>query len=249
MGDYIQESLLNAVKITFFCLSPWVIVALLMQILSSILRTILAQKIGTMAYVYLTAPGVMVHELSHAGFCLLFGHTITDMRLFSPQEDGTLGYVSHRYNPRNFYHQIGNFFIGTGPIWGGAVLLWVLSCWLLPESVTSGNKSLPLQMLEFMKMFFTLNFWGSWQGWLWLYLAFTITLHITLSPPDLKGALTGFCFLLFVIVFTCLCFGWCGHWETFLINAVLLAFGAVLPLFVLTLLVLVLGVAALSAFR
>ena len=249
MGAYIQESLLYTVKITFFCLMPWLAVALLMQILSSILRSIAAKKIGTMTYVYLTAPGVIVHELSHAFFCLLFGHSITDMQLFSPQEDGTLGYVSHKYNPRNFYHQIGNFFIGTGPIWGGAALLWLLSCWLLPESVTSGDKSVPLQMLEFMKMFFTLAFWNSWQGWLWLYLAFTISLHITLSPPDLQGALAGFCFLLFLILFCCLSFGWCGGWETLLIEGVLLAFGAVLPLFVLTLMVLLMGLAVLFAFR
>ena len=249
MGAYIQESLLNAVKIMFFCLTPWLAVALLMQLLSSMLRSLLARKIGTMTYVYLTAPGVMVHELSHAFFCLLFGHSITEMQLFSPQEDGTLGYVSHKYNPRNFFHQIGNFFIGTGPIWGGAALLWLLSCWLLPESVTAGDKSIPLQMLEFMKMFFTLSFWSSWQGWLWLYLAFTISLHITLSPADLKGALAGFCFLLFLILFCCLSFGWCGRWEASLIDGMLLAFGAVLPLFVLALLVLLMGLAILCAFR
>ena len=112
MSEYLQGSMLNAVKIMLFCLTPWLAVALLMQVLSSLLRTVIVRKIGTMPYVYLTAPGVIVHELSHAGFCLLFGHTVTDMRLFSPQDDGTLGYVSHQYNPRNLYHQIGNFFIG-----------------------------------------------------------------------------------------------------------------------------------------
>ena len=249
MSEYLQGSMLNAVKIMLFCLTPWLAVALLMQVLSSLLRTVIVRKIGTMPYVYLTAPGVIVHELSHAGFCLLFGHTVTDMRLFSPQDDGTLGYVSHQYNPRNLYHQIGNFFIGTGPIWGGAALLWLLSCWLLPEAVTAGTKSIPLQMLEFMKMFFTLSFWSSWQGWLWLYLAFTISLHITLSPADLKGALAGFCFLLFLILFCCLSFGWCGRWEASLIDGMLLAFGAVLPLFVLALLVLLMGLAILCAFR
>lgn len=249
MGEYFLETLLNAVKIIFYCLAPWLVIAFIMHLLSSLLRSLLARKIGTMTFVYLTAPGVMVHELSHAVFCILFGHSITDMRLFSPQQDGTLGYVSHKYNPRNFYQQIGNFFIGTGPIWGGACLLWLLSIWLLPEQVTDGDKSLPLQMLEFIKMLFTLDFWCSWQGWLWLFLAFSITLHITLSPPDLKGALTGFCFLLFIILFFCICFGWCGNWEALLIEAVLLAFGAVLPMFVLALMFLALCGMVLGAFR
>ncbi len=249
MYGYIQESLQNAVRIMLFCLVPWLTVALLMQLLSSMLRSLLARKIGTMTYVYLTAPGVMVHELSHAGFCLLFGHTITGLQLFSPQNDGTLGYVTHNYDPRNLYHQIGNFFIGTGPIWGGATLIWLLSCILLPEPVTASGKSIPLQMLGFMKMFFTLDFWTSRQGWLWLYLAFTISLHITLSPLDLKGALAGFCFLLFLIVFGCLGFGWCGNWEAVLIYGVLMAFGAVLPLFVLALMVLLTGLTILFACR
>lgn len=249
MGEYLQESFLNAVKIIFCCLAPWLAIALLMQVLSTILRTNLARAIGPSVYVYLTAPGVMVHELSHAAFCLLFGHTITDMRVFSPDADGTLGYVTHRYNPRNLYHQIGNFFIGTGPIWGGACVLWLVSSLLLPDQITAGDKSLPLQMLEFMKMFFTLDFWGSWQSWLWLYLAFTITLHITLSGADLKGTLLGGCFLVFTIFAMCLCFGWCGGWEALLIKVVLLAFGAVLPMFVLTLLVLLLGLLIMMAFR
>lgn len=249
MGEYIQDALLNTLKIIFFCLAPWLTIAFLMQLFSTMLRLLLARKIGSMAFVYITAPGVVAHELSHAFFCLVFRHTITDMCLFSPQQDGTLGYVAHKYDPRNLYHQIGNFFIGTGPIWGGACLLGLLSALLLPEPITAGAKVLPLQMLEFIKMLFTLEFWGSWQSWLWLYLAFSLTLHITLSPSDLNGALTGFIFLLFLILFACVCFGWCGNWEDLLIRSVLLIFGAMLPMFLLAIFLLLIGLMILLAFR
>ena len=44
---------------------------------------------------YLTFPGVMLHELSHAIVGWLLGSKIKKVSLFNPQPDGTLGYVEH----------------------------------------------------------------------------------------------------------------------------------------------------------
>jgi hypothetical protein len=68
--------------------------------------------------------GTAVHELSHALFCVLFGHKITELRLFDPRASGGgLGYVRHAYDARNPVQQIGNLFIGLAPILvGGAAL-------------------------------------------------------------------------------------------------------------------------------
>ncbi len=180
--SYIWDALLHAIQLLCVGLLPCVIYAFLMQKCSNAIRIRLASLLGIRGYVYLTAPGVVVHELSHAAFCPIFFHRITKMKLFSPEEDGTLGYVNHSYNPKNPYQRIGNFFIGTGPVWGGILVIWLISRWLLPSG--SWGELLTLQV------------WSRWQSWLWLYLFLTVSSHITLSPPDLQGAADGGVFII-----------------------------------------------------
>ena len=120
---YIGFELWNAALLFLVGVLPWIVIAFIMQLLSNLIRKSLAKIFGIQGYIYLTCPGVMVHEIGHALFCVIFRHKIVEMKLFSPEEDGTLGYVNHSYNPNSFYQRIGNFFIGTGPIWFGIVVL------------------------------------------------------------------------------------------------------------------------------
>lgn len=198
--SYLGNAILHAVQLLCIGLLPCVLYAFLMQKCSNAIRIRLASLLGVKGYVYLTFPGVMIHELSHALFCLLFFHRITEMKLFSPEADGTLGYVNHSCNPKNIYQRIGNFFIGTGPIWGGILVIWLISIWLLP----SGSWDDLL----------TLEIWGRWQTWLWLYLFLTVSSHITLSPPDLKGAADGGLFIILLsLVLTAVLDRSCGFTD------------------------------------
>ena len=198
--NYIGQALWQTILFLLIGVLPWIAVALVMQLLSNSIRKSLAKIFGIQGYIYLTAPGVMIHEIGHAIFCLIFRHKIVEMKLFSPEEDGTLGYVNHSYNPNSFYQRIGNFFIGTGPIWFGVAVLCLISWLLLPNAMQISD-------------FFSLNFWGRWQSYIWLYLALTISSHITLSPPDLAGSVDGGIVILAAALLGFLLFGWCGDWE------------------------------------
>jgi hypothetical protein len=200
---YLWHVLTNSTSILAMLFLPGIVIAFLLQLVSNSIRRRLARLLGINGYIYLTAIGVMTHELGHALFCLIFRHRIVEMKLFSPESDGTLGYVNHSYNPDSRYQRIGNFFIGTGPIWLGVLVIYLLSIWLLPSAeltitevknvgfwnmcseIISIAGSLLISLLN-------LSLWLRWQTWLWLYLILTIGSHITLSPPDVAGAADGF---------------------------------------------------------
>ena len=225
MVEYCLESFRYAGLILLYGIVPWLVAALILQLISNSLRTSLGRFCGIKPYIYLTFPGVMLHELSHAFFCIIFKHKIVDMKLFSPEEDGTLGYVNHQYNPKSIYQRMGNFFIGTGPIWGGVTAILLLTCWLLPQ--------LTLDLNTIKQTVFAFDFWKSYKPWLWLYCVFTIFSHITLSPPDLRGAADGLVVLVTATVLLCLIFGKCGEWEEWVLGWLKLFLERVFPLFCL----------------
>ena len=229
--NYCLDAILNTGKMILTGVLPWLATAGLMQVISSALRRKLACLLGTGLWVYLTAPGVMIHELSHAFFCLVFRHRIVEMKLFSPEEDGTLGYVNHSYNPQSLFQRCGNFFIGTGPIWGGTALLAVLSYFLLPGEMTRYNSASEEQFGEFISGLFSVAFWTSWTSWLWLYLTLTICSHITLSCSDLRGAVDGFGMLCGVFLLANVLLDWCGNWPQIINGLSLSIFGMLLPIF------------------
>lgn len=227
--QYLVSAFLNAGLILIAGIVPWILTAWSLNHVSGLIQRRLC-FLGDRAFIFLTAPGVVVHELSHAAFCLLFRHKITNMNLFSPKTDGTLGYVVHQYGPKSLYQRAGNFFIGTGPIWGGLFLLYYLSELLLPKEVFSPGNGFPDSFFSFLAYFFSLRAWTSVSFYLWLYAALSISAHITLSPPDIQGAKDGFLIFTGVIILSCLLFGWCGTWENDLIHGLTHVFVHLFPL-------------------
>ena len=154
--------------------------------------------------------GTPIHELSHALMCLVFFHKVEEIKLYTPNsDDGTLGYVNHSYNPKNIYHQIGNFFIGIAPILGGTAVLMLLMSLLAPDvhtavsaeiSATGLSRSLTSAstytnylglIWSIIGLIFSTSNFSSVLWWVFIVLAIMIASHMELSGADIVGSLKG----------------------------------------------------------
>jgi len=179
--------------------------------------------------------GTIVHELGHAIFCIIFGHKITELKLFHPDpKTGTLGYVKHSYNSKNIYQLAGNFFIGIGPIVLGSAVIYLLSYWLLGLNPFNLVNNLNLtssqinswdaiaQLLHnlgdssglLLKELFSWQHLFSWHLYVFIYMVFAIGSSITLSPSDIRGALGGFIVIVILIFILNLVTVWAGNFIT-----------------------------------
>ena len=153
--------------------------------------------------IYVTGiVGVPIHELSHLIVALLFGHKIKEVKFFQVNDENkTLGYVNHSYNPKNIYHQIGNFFIGIAPIICGSFIIILLLKLFIPASLESTTDLLSANgLLSFLSKIFSLSNFKRPEFYLFLYLVFSICSHISLSKADIKGALIGVIFIFILLL-------------------------------------------------
>ena len=190
----------------------------ILYVLSSLTRRIFAKTLGSKMEVYLTGwIGTPIHELSHALFCLIFRHKINDIKLFNTKSD-TIGYVLHSYDSRSWYQQIGNFFIGVGPIIIGTLIVYLLFILLAPELKSNIFKMPHVQykqmfnseilsvlyysvsnifvytyniFINIIKNVITYSSFKSITFWIFLYLSISIASHMELSPADLSHAWKG----------------------------------------------------------
>lgn len=197
----------------------------ILYLLARFTRKIYIKTTGTTLDIIVTGwIGTPIHELGHIIFCLLFRHKIDDFKLYAPNsEDGTLGYVNHSFNPKSIYQKVGNFFIGTGPILFGSLLIYALFYYLVPNnkdvfsSLESQSKvlirglhgdfsgvlgSLWSSTINTLESIFRKDNFSNYRFWIFLYLSMCISSHMELSPQDIKGAWKGVLsiILLFLII-------------------------------------------------
>ena len=161
--------------------------------------------------------GTPIHELGHAMMCPIFGHKIEGLCLWSPRaENGVYGYVNHSYNRKNIWQKFGNLFIGVGPIFSG-MLVMVLMLWLCFPNQWNGyltstagltwskgafgemTENIFALFLDLPNAFRT----DALRATLGLVVILPISLHISLSPQDIKGSLGALPFyLLLLLVFS-----------------------------------------------
>ncbi len=207
------------------------------------------------AVIYATGViGTPIHELSHALMCLVFFHHIDEVKLFQiDEESGVLGYVRHSYNPKNLYHQLGNYFIGIAPIVGGSAIIFIAARFLLPTTATHFDSY--INVLTGMQGDGDFFIWLSgaipvfgkvlgsifaemtsgFTAWIFLILCICIAMHMNLSGADIKGSLVGIPLLAILLLLVNLILGvvlpgvyaefaaWLGAIGIYLMGALLLS--------------------------
>jgi len=245
--DFLKAVVLVTASQLIWILGVLFIFGLILYLLARFTRTTYAKTAGPKLDIGITGwLGTPVHELGHALFCIIFRHRIVEIKLYSPNStDGTIGYVNHSYDRSSTYQRIGNFFIGVGPIIFGAIVIYAALYYLVPNAreVISGIDAqskvvagaaqghfaaimLSLKittMVTLTSLFNPANF-SSYLFCIFLYISVCIASHMELSPPDIKGALSGLISLvIFFLLFNLLIMvlevsgisHYFGHWWSY----------------------------------
>lgn len=222
---------------------PWLTIAgvLLLFMLLRITRRALRQRVdeigywlmgdrGRLIWFWLNAPGVILHELSHAFVVVLFspfGFRITSITLFRPKptpvmgpgrrvirsggrQSLQLGEVQYVRPQGRLMSYIGDGFSGIAPLIGGTImftfLYWVATGYNLWD--------LPLDAQQRLQVLRT--------GWPWWtltfapYLILTVTSELWPSRQDWRGARWFVGGLLFFIAFAVLIVWYTRHFTEML---------------------------------
>lgn len=177
--------------------------------------------LGSKGILFTGVIGTAVHEVGHLIMCLIFHHKVSDFQLFNfkgYKHEETLGYVSHRYNDRSLYEKAGNFFIGIGPMISGTLFIICSFKLLLPSVYESINinsyfthlSSINIENTIFLLFslsenllisIFSINNLNSINFYIFIYLMFCVSSHISLSKKDFENSSIGI-LSLFLIFFT-----------------------------------------------
>ena len=249
-----MEYVLFFLEILWYTLGAVVVCGLCVSLFRRVFLGMMGGGFGRGVVLTTSIIGTPVHELGHALMCLIFGHRITDMSLWQPSApDGRLGYVTHAYRSKNLYHILGNLFIGIGPIFSGLGVL-TLAFWLgFPDtfeaymqtasSMAASGEGFFALFAEGLKMLPRIfDEWihsddvPTWGRIVALLVILSVAQHVSLSPEDIKGALTAIPLYLAIILLLTLICGLIGEVAMGAVLGVLAIFSAYLTaLFVIVL--------------
>jgi len=217
----------------FILFGPLLVLSFLMNYIANMSERLSYNVFGRTMYLYVFGwLGTSVHELGHALFAVLFAHKINDIVLFSPNAEGSsLGHVNHSYDKKSIYQNIGNFFIGIGPIILGSMTLFLFTYLLYQFNITTLSvtintdiflnfesvKIMLIQLWHSVNQYLQFVLFGHQSTWwritLLVYCLYAIGSSITLSPADLKSALKGFVFFVIVLTLFNLLTIWIGNFA------------------------------------
>lgn len=202
MGDLLIKWLSCWLGLLLLTLGIPTACGLLVHLCATVFRRLIGRGAGTVFDVT-AVLGTPVHELGHAAMCLLFGHKILRMKLWSPRAKGGLyGYVEHSYHRKNLWARMGNLFIGIGPLFSGLGVV-VLALWLCFPTVweaylattgavlsTEAGWSELLRCVPILPRDLLLRFAvDPMRSSFGAAVILSVALHVSMSWQDVKGAL------------------------------------------------------------
>lgn len=232
--QYLLDVLLATLTHLAILLAPILLLGLIMHLISQQIEKLTVGIIGMHGYLYLFGwIGTAVHELGHLIFALIFGHHISNVKLFSfNASNPEMGYVKHTFNKKNIYQNLGNFFIGIGPILLGGSALFIIGYFLLDinfNSITNNNLKLINSsvsgsiknmfysfydaLMHLIKSILHNNETVWWKYLLFFYLLFAIGSSISLSKSDIKGSFSGLLLFIALILLFNLTTLWLGDFA------------------------------------
>lgn len=140
----------------------------------------------------LVFPGTVIHELSHYLACVATGVHVRQVKLFSPQKNGALGWVlSDPADP------LRRSFIALAPFLGGSVAIYLLVRFGLPAGQIGELTVAPADLVEGFRttmtaIALTLRSADLHQAssWLVLYVLFSLGFAVAPSQEDLAPLFT-----------------------------------------------------------
>lgn len=167
--------LLSGLIITLIIPAWGLLIYLINSFLYRIISKITSEKVAMIIVNWLTIPGVIHHELSHAALAVITGAHITEFRPFWPdRSNGSLGHVNFVSRGPLAVRCLQYTLISTAPVLLGSISTVLLATISLRTSHT------PAMLL------------------LLYYMVFSVFIHASMSFADLKVMLRGI-WVLFVL--------------------------------------------------
>ncbi len=145
---------------------------------SYLINWLLVRGIVRRYYRLFVAPGVIVHELSHAAGCLITGSEITEINFWKASG----GHVKHRQPTEPLRRMLSDPLIALAPIWGSFLFLALLTWLMVPNLFFLLIKSSTMPIWQAID-------WSNWQTWLYLYLVTSLMATVAPSATDIRYAL------------------------------------------------------------
>lgn len=198
IGHYISQNFSTFHFESHNKISELFVYVLLLVAATSLVNWLLSNSFLGSSYRIFVAPGIVLHEFSHAALCLLTGAKIKSISLF--ERDG--GSVEHEQSKIPI---IGPVLISIAPFVAGIAAIYYLSAVL-------DLKSLPIDFYHFnYHIFFNhlrdslqnINF-SNYKNWVVFYLSLSIVVTMIPSKQDLKNIAVPL--IIFVLVIIALIF-------------------------------------------